>query len=228
MLSSHGELLHEPVRVPTPYPLEPEQLVAALVRLTTGLPPYQRVSAGFPGMVRDGRVLSAPHFITPTGDGGKPTVELEIAWARFDLQQALRAALGKPCRVANDADVQGSALVKGEGLELVVTLGTGVGTALFSRGKLAPHLELAQHPLGKDGKTYNEMLGEPARKKVGNSKWNARVASALAVLKGLVFYDHCYVGGGNSTRVKITLPADVTLADNSAGIIGGIKLWERT
>jgi polyphosphate glucokinase len=208
VLSSHGELLHEPVRTPTPYPLRPEQLVAALAGLTTGLPTFQRVSAGFPGMMRAGRVLSAPHFISPTGPEGKPSADLVEAWTDFDLQ--------------------GSALVKGQGLELVITLGTGVGTALFWEGKLAPHLELAQHPLGKGERTYNEVLGEAVRAKVGNKKWNARVAHTLAILKGLVFYDHCYIGGGNSKRVTIDLPPDVSLADNTAGILGGIKLWERT
>lgn len=228
VLSKDGELLHEPVRIPTPYPLGPEKLVAALGQMATRLPSYQRVSAGFPGMVRDGRVMSAPHFVCPAGEGGKSSVELEKAWSGFELQQALASALGRPCRVANDADVQGAAIVKGEGLELVVTLGTGVGTALFWQGKLAPHLELAQHPLSKRGRTYNDVLGDAARKKAGSSKWNERVLGTLGVLKALVFYDHCYIGGGNSTRVKITLPPDVTLADNSAGIIGGIKLWERT
>ena len=228
VLSKHGELLHEPVRTPTPYPLRPEQLVAALANLATGLPAYQRVSAGFPGMMRSGRILSAPHFISPTGPEGKPSADLEKAWTGFDLQGALSVALDRPCRVANDADVQGAALVKGEGLELVITLGTGVGTALFWEGKLAPHLELAHHPLGKGGRTYNEMLGEPVRQIVGNKKWNARVAATLVILKALVFYDHCYIGGGNSSRVRTDLPPDVTLADNTAGIIGGVKLWERT
>ncbi len=138
VLSSHGELLHEPVRTPTPYPLRPEQLVATLAGLTTGLPTFQRISAGFPGMIRAGRILSAPHFISPTGPEGKPSADLVEAWKDFDLQSALAAALGKPCRAANDADVQGAALVKGQGLELVITLGTGVGTALFWEGKLAP------------------------------------------------------------------------------------------
>jgi polyphosphate glucokinase len=216
------------VRTPTTYPLRPEQLVADLVELATGLPAYQRVSAGFPGMVRSGRVLSAPHFVSPSGPEGKPSADLEKAWTGYDLQTALGAALGRPCRVANDADVQGSALVGGEGLELVITLGTGVGTALFWEGKLAPHLELAHHPLGKGGRSYNEMLGEPVRQKVGNKKWNARVADTLVILKALVFYDHCYIGGGNSARVKLDLPPDVSLADNTAGILGGVKLWERT
>jgi polyphosphate glucokinase len=228
VLSRHGDLLHEPVRVPTPYPLRPEQLVSVLAKLAEGLPKFQRVSAGFPGMVRGGLILSAPHFVSPEGPEGKPSRSLERAWHRFDLQSALSSALGKPCRVANDADVQGAALVKGEGLELVVTLGTGVGTALFWEGKLAPHLELAHHPLSKKGASYNEVLGDEARRKVGNKKWNSRLAETLPALKGLVFYDHCYIGGGNSRHVSLDLPADVSLADNTAGILGGIKLWERT
>ncbi len=228
VLSRHGELLHEPVRVPTPYPLRPEQLVSTLASLTEGLPAYQRVSAGFPGMVRAGQVVSAPHFVSPDGPGGRPTEELLHAWARFDLQGALASALGRPCRVANDADVQGAALVDGKGLELVVTLGTGVGTAVFWQGRLAPHLELAHHPLGRKGLSYNEMLGDAARRKVGNKKWNKRVRSTIEVLRALMFFDHCYIGGGNSRHVDFELPADVTLADNTAGILGGIKLWERS
>jgi polyphosphate glucokinase len=227
VLAHHGQLLHEPVRAPTPYPLSPTQLVSALVRLAEGLPTYQRISAGFPGMVRDGHVLSAPHFVSPDGPGGKPSPKLEAAWRRFDLQGALSQAFGKPCRVANDADVQGAAIITGDGLELVVTLGTGVGTALFYKGHLSPHLELAHHPLSKGGKEYNEVLGDAARKKVGNKKWNARLASTLEILRELVFFDHCYIGGGNSRHVTLDLPPDVHLADNTAGILGGIKLWER-
>lgn len=228
VLSRHGDLMHEPVRVKTPYPLRPEQLVKALAKLAEGLPRYQRISAGFPGVVRVGHILSAPHFISPDGPGGKPTPQLEKAWDAFDLQGALTEALGKPCRVANDADVQGSALIDGKGLELVITLGTGVGSALFYEGKLTPHLELAHHPLSKGGRSYNEVLGEAARAKAGNKKWNLKVAHAIGVLKALFFYDHLYIGGGNSARVKLELPPDVSLADNTAGILGGIKLWERT
>jgi polyphosphate glucokinase len=228
VLASHGELLHEPVRVPTPYPLRPEQLVDALAQLAQGLPEFQRISAGFPGMVRTGQIISAPHFVSPDGPGGKPTAELEKAWDHFDLQGALASKLGRPCRVANDADVQGAALVSGKGLELVVTLGTGVGTALFWHGKLAPHLELAHHPLWKDGSSYNEVLGDQARRRLGHKKWNSRVERTIDVLRNLMFFDHCYIGGGNSRHVSFKLPADVSLADNTAGILGGIRLWQRT
>jgi polyphosphate glucokinase len=228
VLDDSGAMEHDRVRVDTPYPLPPEKLVTVLTDLVKSLPDYDRVSVGFPGMVRGGHVLSAPHFISPKGPGGEPTPKLVKAWTRFNLQAAVSHALGKPARVANDADLQGAAVVKGEGLELVITLGTGVGSALFYEGKLLPHLELAHHPLRKD-LTYNEVLGDAARKHEGHKKWNRRVIETLDVLRALTFFDHCYIGGGNSARVDPEeLPDDVTLVDNNAGIIGGLKLWERT
>ncbi|MGC8625957.1 MAG: ROK family protein [Acidimicrobiales bacterium] len=227
VLSSQGEPLHEPAQVPTLYPLQPGQLVATLRQLASELPSYQRVSASFPGTLRAGRVLSAPDFISPTGPGGAPSAQLWEAWTGFDLQGALAGTLGHPCRAANEAEVEGAALVDGEGLELVMTLGTGVGTALFWQGKLAPHLDLAHHPLGKKGQDYDELLGEAARRKVGNKKWSARVSRTLEVLRDLLLFDKCYIGGDNASRVKSELPADVVLASNGGGALGGVRLWER-
>lgn len=129
--------------------------------------------------------------------------------------------------MANDADVQGSAVVTGRGLELVVTLGTGVGTACFFEGRLMPHFELAHHPLRKT-KTYDEVLGKTALKRQGRKKWQTRVIETIEVLRKLTFFDHLYLGGGNSSKIDARLPAEVTVIDNSAGILGGIKLWERS
>ena len=177
-------------------------------------------------LVREGKVLTAPHFVSRTGPGGEPSPRLLRAWTGFDLQPALEAALSKPSRVANDADMQGAAVVNGVGLELVVTLGTGVGTGLFWHGRLAPHLELAHHAFRRD-QTYNEQLGEAARKKVGAKKWNRRVELMIESLHALLFFDHLYIGGGNSDKVTLKLGQAVSLVDNKAGILGGIKLWER-
>ena len=216
------------MRTATPYPLAPETLVEELVKLVGQLPPFDRVSVGFPGMVRAGRILSAPHFVSPTGPGGPPSAKLLKAWSSFDLEEALRVATGKPTKVANDADVQGAAVVKGNGFEAVITLGTGVGTAFFMDGRLLPHMEFAHHPFHKSA-TYNEYLGEAARKKVGNTKWRERALAAIAAMKALTFYDHLFIGGGNSSRLSdVKLPSDVTLVSNDAGILGGIKLWERS
>ncbi len=227
VLDGTGQMEHARVRTDTPYPLSPQKLVIELQDLIRQLPPFDRVSVGFPGMVRNGQILSAPHFVSPDGPGGTPAPKLVTAWHRFDLAAALEEVTGKPAKVANDADLQGAAVIEGKGFEAVLTLGTGVGTAFFLEGQLLPHFEFAHHPLRK-GKSYNEVLGDAARKKVGNKKWAARVFEAIETVRALTFFDHCYVGGGNSVRLGTDLPDAVTVVDNSAGILGGIKLWERT
>jgi polyphosphate glucokinase len=232
VLDATGAMVADRVRVATTYPLAPEGDAGLVVRLATlvgPLPAADRVSAGFPGMVRKGHVLSAPHFVTESGPGSRVDPALERAWHDFDLAGALAAALGKPTRVANDADVQGAAVVAGRGLEFVITLGTGFGTAVFLDGRLLPHLEIAHQPFRK-GETYNEQLGEPTRKSVGDERWNRRVRKAIETLDALLFFDHLFLGGGNARRVtRDELGAYIdrtTVVDNSAGILGGIKLWE--
>ncbi len=226
VLDADGAMVADRVKVPTTYPLPPEKLVSTLADLVASLPHAQRASAGFPGMVRAGVVLSAPHFSTKHGPGSQIDDHLAKAWHAFDLASALTTALGLPTKVANDADIQGAAVVTGHGLELVITLGTGFGTGLFYEGKLMPHLEIAHQPFRK-GETYNEQLGEAARKEIGEERWNKRTHKAIKNLRDLTFFDHLYIGGGNSRRlVRDDLDDDVTIVDNTAGILGGIKLWE--
>jgi polyphosphate glucokinase len=227
VLDLAGNMEHKRVRVPTPYPLSPERLVDEIESLIQALPPFDRVSAGFPGMVRDGQILSAPHFVSPTGPGGKPAPKLVQAWDRFDLEAELEHVTGKPTKVANDADVQGAAVVSGQGFEVVLTLGTGLGTAFFFEGKLLPHFEFSHHPYRK-GQTYNEAVGEATRKKIGRKRWHNRVHRVIESIRLLTFYDTCFVGGGNASRLDPgELPPGVTIVGNEAGITGGIKLWER-
>ncbi|HVX20414.1 MAG TPA: ROK family protein [Acidimicrobiales bacterium] len=234
VLDATGAMVADRVRVPTAYPLPPNGdrgMVAALAKLVSALPEADRVSAGFPGMVRRGHVLSAPHFVTESGPGSPVDPKLAKAWTRFDLAGALGDAIGKPTKVANDADVQGLAVVAGKGLELVITLGTGFGTAVFLDGQLLPHLEIAHQPFRKN-ETYNEQLGERTRKEVGDHRWNRRVRKAAAQLDQMLFFDHLYLGGGNARRVVRDDLGDLlhrtTVVDNSAGILGGIKLWTGT
>ncbi len=232
VLDASGGMVASRVRTATTYPLPPEgdgSLLTKLGRLVAKLPAADRVSAGFPGMVRNGVVLSAPHFVTRAGPGTDVDPQLEAAWQQFDLAQELRSMTGKATRVANDADVQGLAVVEGTGLEVVVTLGTGFGTALFLDGDLMPHLEIAHQPFRK-GETYNDQLGERTRKEIGEERWNRRVARAVTNLDGIFFFDHLFIGGGNARRVDLEGLGDVaervSLVDNTAGILGGIRLWE--
>ncbi|MGD0881211.1 MAG: ROK family protein [Acidimicrobiales bacterium] len=225
VLDANGAMVADRVKVATPYPLPPGKLVALVTSLVAPLPTAERAAVGFPGMIRAGLVLSAPHFVTVNGPGSAVDRLLEQEWNRFDLAAALTAELGLPTKVANDADIQGAAVVLGRGLELVITLGTGFGTGLFYDGELMPHLEIAHQPFRK-GETYDEQLGEATRKEIGEERWNKRVTKAIANMRALTLFDHLYIGGGNSRRVlRHHLPADVTVVDNAAGILGGIRLW---
>jgi polyphosphate glucokinase len=211
VLDSEGEMLTERVRVATPCPCPPKLLVKMLAQLVAPLPSAERVSVGFPGVVRRGKILTAHNLG-------------EELWRGFDLDLALTKALGKPVRVLNDADIQGLGAIKGEGVEMVITLGTGLGSSLAEDGRLSSHLELAHHPFRK-GETYEEQLGNAALEKVGKKKWNRRVKEAVEFLRVLTHFDHLFIGGGNAKSVKFDLPKDVSLVSNELGMRGGIWLW---
>jgi polyphosphate glucokinase len=218
VLDKQGRMTTERVRIPTPDDCPPRLMMAKLKELVALLPAeasYERVSVGFPGVVRGGRILTAHNLGTP-------------AWRNFDLARAIEKWLGKPVRVLNDADMQGLAAVNllgGKGVEVVITLGTGLGSSLFQDGVLAPHLELAHHPFRK-GETYEEQLGDVALKEVGKRRWNRRVRLAIETLRTLTNFDRLYIGGGNAAHVSFKLPVGVKIIPNKLGLIGGVWLWE--
>jgi polyphosphate glucokinase len=226
LLGDDGMILGERLRVETPYPCPPPTLVEALVKLASQLPPFDRVSAGFPGMVRAGVVVEVP-ALSRASLGGPRDEDLAGAWSGFHLTSALEKVFGKPVRVANDADVQGCAVVKGNGFEFVMTLGTGCGTAAFWQGRLLPHMELSHGPF-RDGETFDQQLGDVARKEVGNHRWRKRVRRAIAAFDAMLIFDHLYVGGGNATHLhEEDLGSKATIVPNVAGVLGGIRLWEQ-
>ncbi len=225
VLDADGQPEHERVRVVTTYPCPPDKLVSDLAALVEPLPAFDRISVGFPGVVRGGLIRTAPAFVTVTGLGSEIDPELERAWDHFDLATAISTRLGAPCRAENDADVQGAGAVSGVGLEFIVTFGTGVGSSVFSDGKLALHLELAHHPIVRD-ETYNEYLGDSALRLVGKKKWNRRVAKAVATIDRLVVPDAILVGGGNAKHITVELPPKARIIGNEAGLLGGIRLWQ--
>lgn len=225
VLDAAGATVSDRARVPTPHPCLPEVLVSTLSEMVTGLPSYGRVSVGFPGMVRGGCVLTAPNLSRVAGPGTEVSPDVRRAWDGVDLAGKLEKALGAPTRVVNDAEMQGAAVVRGDGLEVVVTLGTGFGTAVFHDGRLTPHLELGQHPFRKD-KTYDEVLGDANRKRLGKARWNRQVARAVRTVDVLLRFDRLYIGGGNSQHVTVALPPNVERIDNIAGLLGGARLWD--
>lgn len=227
VLDPTGQMLTDRVRVDTPYPCTPQRFVQTVAELVTPLGAVHRASIGFPGLVRHGTVLEVPS-LSRREYGGPRDVELAAAWGGFDLGSALGSAFGVPTKVVNDADMQGCAVVRGTGMEFVMTLGTGVGTALFSDGRLLPHLELSHGPFkDKDGESVDIALGNAARKQIGNERWVKRVRKAIFWYREMLWFDRLYVGGGNAKHLS---PADVgdagELISNTAGITGGVRVWD--
>ena len=213
VVNRHGEMAAKPVEAPTPRPATPARVIATISRLAEHLPAGQRISVGFPGVVRDGHIVTAPNLGT-------------ASWHGFKLAKRLERDFKTPVRVLNDAEVQGLGVIAGEGIELVVTLGTGFGSALFRDGKLMPHLELGQHPVWKC-MTYDQYVGHAALLAKGTKHWNRRLKRALGFVAALLNYDRLYLGGGNVRKVTLRLPKNVTRVANTAGITGGVRLWDR-
>jgi polyphosphate glucokinase len=210
VLDGQGNPVTERARRPTPAPPTPEAVLQELSLLIGEQGEFDRISVGFPGVVWRGEVRSA--------------VNLDPAWVGFNLAEALQRATGKPTRVANDADVQGMAVIEGQGVELVLTLGTGVGSALFINGHLVPNLEMGHHPFRK-GRTYEQYLGAAGLEEKGRKKWNDYLQEAIANLERLFNYRRLYLGGGNAKKIEFELPPNAAIVPNVAGLLGGIALW---
>jgi polyphosphate glucokinase len=209
LLDSRGKPVSERERIATPQPATPEAMLQVLDSEVKTLGPFDRVSVGFPGVVKRGATLTAHN--------------LDNQWVGFDLQKVLTRRWRKPVRVANDSAVQGFAAIQGKGVELVITLGTGFGSSLFTDGHLVPGLELAHHPWRKQ--TYEDYLGKRGLDKYGRKRWNKYLERAIAQLEALFNYDHLYIGGGNAMKINFALPKHVTRVPNEDGLLGGVALW---
>jgi polyphosphate glucokinase len=209
LLDAAGKPLSERQRVVTPDVPTPPAVLRCLDQLRDLLPAFDRVSVGFPGVVKRGIIFTAPN--------------LHPSWAQFALAPELTARWKKPVRVANDAAVQGYGAIQGKGVELTLTLGTGMGSALFTGGYLCPGLELAHHPWKK--RTYEDYLGRRGLDKYGKKTWNKFVQQAIAQTESLFNWDHLYIGGGNTKKLEFTPPTNVSIVSNQEGILGGVALW---
>jgi polyphosphate glucokinase len=201
LLNDLGKAVGERLRRDSPPSGMPGEVMDVIVSLSKQFDSFDRVAVGFPGVVINGIVKQAPN--------------LAEEWQGFNIAEALEAQLKKPVRVANDADVQGFGAISGAGVELVVTLGTGVGTSLFVDGRLVPNLEI-----GRD------KLRNAALEKVGKKRWNKRLVKFVKRLEEVFHFTKLYIGGGNSRAVDVRmLPANVTIVSNLNGLVGGIALW---
>lgn len=210
VVAPNGKAVTERLRVDTPRPATPKAVIQAILSLAGKQGRYDRASVGFPGVVRRGVVETA--------------FNLHKSWIGVDVDALLTRELGRPVRAANDADVQGLGAVKGRGVELVVTLGTGFGSSLFMDGRLVPNVQLAHHA-GWNKRTYEDELGAAALKKAGKKRWNKRLRKAIRSLAELFNYDRLYIGGGNAGKIRFDLPDTVQVISNVEGLYGGLALW---
>ena len=212
-LDAEGRPTAERKRELTPRPAHPEPVLAVMRKMIDDQQPFDRISAGFPGVVVQGVVKNAPNLDNES-------------WAGFRLAAEIETYADKPTRVVNDADMQGYGAIEGSGVELVLTLGTGMGSALFVDGRLVPNLELGHHPL-KKGKSYEERVSDAALDRIGKKRWRVRVVEVFEQLDPIFNYDLLHVGGGNAKKLEPPLPEKVRLFDNVNGLAGGIRLWAK-
>jgi polyphosphate glucokinase len=204
VLDAAGDPVNDRARELTPKQATPKNVLAVIKRMIGAQPEYDRVSVGFPGVVIGGVVQTAPNLSN-------------AAWRAYPFQRDLEKLTGVPVRVINDADLQGYGVIEGKNVELVLTLGTGLGSALFVNGHLVPNLELGHHPFEK-GKTYEERVSDKVLKRIGKKEWNKRVKAALAQLQPIFNYATLHIGGGNAEYLKFKLPANARLFTNDDGM----------
>ncbi len=205
-----GAPLSDRARVETPLKPTPGRVLEEIEKLKEKMPAFDRVSVGYPGVVKNGHTYTAAN--------------LHPEWIGYDLKGELEHRWGKPVRVANDAAVQGYGAITGKGVEMVITLGTGMGSALYTEGHLCPGLELGHHPLRK-GRTYEDYLGRAGLKHIGIKKWNRILKIAIDQTSHTFNWDRLYIGGGNAKLINFPLEKEVSIVPNQDGLLGGVKLW---
>lgn len=212
VIDAKGAPLTEYLIEKTPQPATVKAVCHLLLQMIARLAlPFDRISAGFPGVIKNGIIFTA--------------VNMHPSWIGINFERELQRLTRRKARVANDADVQGYGTVSGHGVELVITLGTGLGSALFLDGKLIPNLELGHHPFS-DNQTYEQKLGKAALERDGLQIWQANLKKAIPLWLQTFNCDRLYLGGGFAHKINFELPSGVILSNNVEGVLGGLKLWE--
>jgi polyphosphate glucokinase len=217
--SVRGELVTERYRLPTPQPAAPEPMIESMVEVIRRFDWHGPVGCGFPGAVKDGVICTAAN--------------VSKKWIGLNLRQALHDATRCDVVALNDADAAGLAEMRfgagygQRGVVLVITLGTGIGTALFVNGHLLPNTELGHIEIR--GREAEDWAAAAVRKQAGLSwkKWGKRVDKYLAAMEQLFWPDLIIIGGGASKRHDKFFPyfsiqTRVVPAEmrNEAGIVG--------
>ncbi len=216
---STGTLLSERFRIPTPQPATPAAMIAVAAEVVAHFDWHGPIGCGFPAVVKGGVVHTAAN--------------IDQSWIGYDLQRALEDAVGQSVRAVNDADAAGMAEIRWgagrgvEGVVLMVTLGTGIGTALFVKGQLVPNTELGHIEIR--GKEAENRAAARVReqKDLSWKEYASRVDEYLDTMERLFWPDLIIIGGGISKDAdkffpKLSSRGKVVPAQmlNNAGIAG--------
>ena len=214
-----GELRSDRVRIPTPRPATPDAMAKVASELVRALSWSSPIGVGFPGIVRHGVIGSA--------------VNLDPSWVEIDADRVFTDACGVDVAMVNDADAAGLAEVRWgagrevDGVVLVLTFGTGIGSALFVDGTLVPNTELGHLELDGSDAELRAAAVVREREGIGWKQWAPRVERYLRHLEMLFSPDLFIVGGGASKasekwlpRITINTPIVPAAMANNAGIVG--------
>ena len=214
-----GKLLAERVRIKTPEKAEPEPVAEVVAQIAQSFDWKGPIGIGFPAPIKNGVAMMAAN--------------VSENWIGINADQLFTSITGCPCKVGNDADVAGLAeMTFGAGKDqagtvIMLTLGTGIGTAIFSDGHLLPNTEFGH--LEMDGKDAEYRASDAARQRKDLSwkKYAKRLNSYLITMEKLFWPDLFIIGGGISKVHEkfiplLTVEAKVLPAQfqNEAGIVG--------
>jgi polyphosphate glucokinase len=214
-----GELVAARVREPTPTPATPRAVADVVAHVVSSFEADGPIGITLPSVIRAGIVKTASN--------------IDASWIGTDAVELFASATGREVGVVNDADAAGMAEMrygagKGHpGLVVLVTLGTGIGSALFIDGVLVPNSELGH--LRVHGKSAEEWTAESAREREGLSwkAWAERLTVYLGRLEKLLWPELFIIGGGVSRQadkflpqLKCSTPVVAAQLHNNAGIVG--------
>jgi len=223
-----GAFTTDRLRIKTPHPATPEAVTAVVARIAAHFEWTGPTGATFPGVVKGGTIHTAAN--------------VDRAWIGTDAAAVFAQAIGAPVVVVNDADAAGQAEARfghpqaRQGVVLLLTLGTGIGSALVVDGELIPNTELGHLKMGSKQVDAEKLASELVREneKLSWKKWAKRVSAYLTELEALLWPDLYVLGGGVSKepdkfvpRLRCATPVVAAQLENRAGIVGAALAAER-
>ena len=215
-----GEMVTERHRIPTPKPARPEAVVEVVAEMLQHFNWTGAVGVSFPTVIVNGMSMYQSN--------------LEPEWIKFQIDEYFQERCGMPFHVLNDADAAGMAEMKfgagvgKQGLVMVITIGTGLGSGVFFNGQLIPNFELGRM-FGKDGQPIEYFASDAARKQdeLKFKEWASRFDFFLHHVVRILRPDLFIIGGGASKKMhkfqdRLTVDIPIVAAEklNNAGIIG--------